>query len=127
MIVQGWATFFQICCASCSAAFWSRYSLRNFTEFLLQSAHLRQVLEDALRLVLVDHADGKADVDQNIFSNFGFGGICQVDIFPDATEVDAAAAEGDIAVVHDLNHPAWNCETHFEPPHATALSSASIS
>ena len=53
MTVQGRVTFFQMACASCSEALWSRYSLRNFTEFLLQSAHLRQVLEDALRFLLV--------------------------------------------------------------------------
>src|SRR5260370_36892819 len=100
MMVQGRVTFFQTACASCSAAFGSRYSLRNFTEFLLQSAHLFEVFEDALRFVLINDADGKANVDENILSDFGFGGVGKIDLLANAAEVDSAATEGNVAVVH---------------------------
>src|SRR5436305_1330643 len=66
MMVQGRVTFCRIAAASCSAAFGSRYSLTNFTEFLFYSTHLFQVFEDALRFLFVDHADRESDVDQRI-------------------------------------------------------------
>src|SRR5450631_25233 len=112
MTVQGRVTFFHICRDSCSAAFWSRYSLRNFTEFLLKSTEFFQILEDALRFVLVNHADGEADVNENIFSNFRFGNVGEADLFADAAEVDLTDSESDVASVHDFHQPAWNCETH---------------
>src|SRR5579864_781178 len=70
MMVQGRVIFLRMACANCSAAFWSRYSLRNFTEFLFQSAHLLEVLEDALCFGFVDDADGESDVDTNILPDF---------------------------------------------------------
>src|SRR5205807_7642549 len=30
----------------------------------------------------------------------------------DAAEIDLGAAESDVALVHDLDDPAWNCKTH---------------
>src|ERR1700739_4746688 len=95
MMVHGRVTFWRIAPASCSAAFWSRYSLRNFTEFLFQSAHLLKVLEDALGFVLVDDADGEAHVDENVFSDFGFGSVRKIDVFANAAEIHFADAEGD--------------------------------
>src|SRR5579862_8837609 len=112
MIVHGRVTFWRIAPANCSAAFWSRYSLRNFTEFLFQSAHLLKVLEDALGFVLVDDADGEPDVDQDVLPDFGFGSVRQVDVLTDAAEVDLADAEGDVAAIDDFNQAAWNCEAH---------------
>ena len=41
-----------------------------------------------------------------------FGDVGEIDFLADAAEVDASAAEGDVAVVHDFDDPAWNCETH---------------
>src|SRR5579864_421569 len=90
MMVHGRVTFWRIAAANCSAAFGSRYSLRNFTELLFHCAHLLEYLEDALCFVLVDHADGESDVDENVFSDFGFGSVRQTDIFADAAEVDLA-------------------------------------
>src|ERR1700757_2563260 len=84
MIVHGRVTFLRIAPASCSAAFWSRYSLRNFTEFLVHRAHFFQDLENALSFLLVDDADGKSDVNQNIFADFGLGRVREVDLFADA-------------------------------------------
>src|SRR5271165_4429911 len=109
MIVQGRVTFFQICWDNCAAAFWSRYSLRNFTEFLLEAAEFFEVLEDTLRLVLVDHADGEADVDEHIFSDLRFGNIGETDLFANAAEVD-------VTTIDDFDYAAWNCETHVWPP-----------
>src|SRR5579859_746338 len=114
MIVHGRVTFFRISCESCSAAFGSRYSLRNFTELLLKSTEFFEVLEDALRFLFVDHADGEAHVDEHIFPNFGFGDVGQVDLLANAAEVDPAAAERNVAVVDDFNHPSWNRKTHVE-------------
>src|ERR1700756_607874 len=108
MMVHGRVTFWRIAPANCSAAFWSRYSLRNFTEFLFQSAHLLKVLEDALGFVLVDHADGEPDVDQDVLADFGFGSVRQVDVFADAAEVDLADAEGNVAAIDDFHQSAWN-------------------
>src|ERR1700758_1996637 len=65
MIVHGRVTFLRIAPASCSAAFWSRYSLRNFTEFLFHRAHFFQDLEDALSFLFVDDADGESHVHEN--------------------------------------------------------------
>src|SRR5579863_2033386 len=112
MIVHGRVTFWRIAPANCSAAFWSRYSLRNFTEFLLQPAHLFQVLEDALGLVLVDHADSEPDVDQDVLPDFSFGCVRQIDVFADAAEIDFADAEGNVASIDDFYQSAWNCKAH---------------
>src|SRR5690348_2809475 len=65
IIVQGRVTFLRIAAASCSAAFGSRYSLRNFTKLLFHRAHLLEVFEDALGFVFVNHADSEADVDED--------------------------------------------------------------
>src|SRR5512140_1010934 len=112
MIVHGRVTFWRIATANCSAAFGSRYSLRNFTEFLFYCAHLLEYLEDALCFVLVDHTDGESDMDEDIFSDFRFGSVGQTDIFANAAEVDLANAEGDVASVDDFDHPSRNCKTH---------------
>src|SRR5579862_2360580 len=112
MMVHGRVTFWRIAPANCSAAFASRYSLRNFTEFLFHGAHLFKVLEDALGFVLVDDADGEPDVDQDILPDFGFGCVRQVDVFANAAEVNFADAEGNVASVDDFNQSAWNCEAH---------------
>src|SRR6201993_959966 len=84
MIVHGRVTFLRIAPANCSADFWSRYSLRNFTEFLVHRAHFFQDLENALSFLFVDDADGKSDVNQNIFADFGLGRVREVDLFADA-------------------------------------------
>jgi hypothetical protein len=107
-------TFWRIACDSCSAAFGSRYSLRNLTEFLFHGAEFFEIFEDALCFFFVDYADGESDVNQNIFADFGFGRIGEVDFFADAAEIDLAAAEGDVFAVHDFDNAAWNGKTHFE-------------
>src|SRR5215472_5901960 len=112
MMVQGRVTFLRSADASCSAAFWSRYSLRNFTEFLFQSAHLLEVLEDALGFGFVDDADGESDVDENILPDFGFGSVREIDFFADAAEIDLGAPVSNIWGVKDFNYPARNGETH---------------
>src|SRR5579859_8112529 len=114
MMVQGRVTFCRIAHASCSAAFGSRYSLRNFTELLFHCAHFFKNLEDALGFVLVNDADGKSDVDQNIFANLGLGSVREVDFLTDTAEVDFADAEGGISRAHDFYNTAWNRETHAD-------------
>ena len=49
MIVQGRVTWRRMACASCSAAFGSRYSLRNFTQLLVQRPELFEELGDEFR------------------------------------------------------------------------------
>src|SRR5579862_1586394 len=120
MTVQGRVTFFLICCDCCSSARGSRYSLRNFTEFLFHCAHLFEILKEALGLVLVDDADSESDVDQDVFSDFGFGDVSKIDIFPDAAEVDLPDAEGDVASVNDFYQTARNGQTHKETSAAKA-------
>src|ERR1051326_6912822 len=112
MMVHGRVTFWRIAAASCSAAFASRYSLRNFTEFLFHCAQLFEVLEDAVRFVLVDDGDGESHVDENVLSDFGFRRVRQVDFFANAAEVDLADAECDVASVDDFDDTARNCQTH---------------
>src|ERR1043166_3174725 len=112
MMVHGRVTFWRIARASCSAAFGSRYSLRNFTEFLFHCAQLFEVLEHALGFVLVDDADRKTDVDEDVFPDFGFRSVRQVDLFADAAEVNFADAEGDVASVENCDDTARNCQTH---------------
>src|SRR5579864_3076096 len=75
MIVHGRVTFLRIARASCSAAFWSRYSLRNFTEFLFHRAHFFQELEDALGFFIVDDTNGESNVHEKVFADFGFGSV----------------------------------------------------
>src|SRR5215471_11895842 len=116
MTVHGRVTFWRIAAASCSAAFWSRYSLRNFTEFLLQRAHLFEQFEDALGLFFVDHADRESHVDQNIFSDLGLRSIGEVDFFADASEVDFADTKRNIYSVGNLNNAAWDGKTHERIP-----------
>src|SRR5579864_5044947 len=112
MIVHGRVTFLQIAPASCSAAFWSRYSLRNFTELLLHRAHFFQELEDALGFFLVDDTDGESHVDENIFADFGLGSVGEVDLFADAAEIHLADAKCDVAGVSDFDDSAWNSKAH---------------
>src|SRR5579863_6666576 len=112
MIVHGRVTFRRIAVASCSAAFGSRYSLTNFTEFLFQSAHLLEAFENALGLFLVDHADGESHVDENVFTHFGFGGIGKADFFADAAEIDFGRTEGNIVGIDDFDDLPGNRETH---------------
>src|SRR5579871_2807874 len=112
MMVQGRVTFWRMAAASCSAAFGSRYSLRNFTELLFQSAHLFQVLEDALGFVLVNDTDGEPDVNQNIFADFGLGHVGEVNVLADAAKVDFAQTEGEVPSVDDFDQPARNGKTH---------------
>src|SRR6266576_4014093 len=112
MIVHGRVTFLRMAPASCSAAFWSRYSLRNFTEFLLHRAHFFQHLEYTLGFFLIDDADGKSHVDENILADFGLGSVCEVDLFADAAEIDFADAKCDVASVSDFDDAAWNSKAH---------------
>src|SRR6476469_3017168 len=112
MIVHGWVTFLRIAAANCSAALGSRYSLRNFTELLFHRAHLLEVFEDAFGFVLVNHADGKSDVDQDVLADLRFGSVGEIDFLADAAEIDLADAEGDVACVDDFDDPAWDCQTH---------------
>src|SRR5579872_50088 len=112
MIVHGRVTFLRIAATSCSAAFGSRYSLTNFTELLFYVAHLLEVLEDALGFFLVDHTDGKSDVDQDIFANLRFGRISEVDVFADASKVYLSETKGDVAGINDFDDFSWNRETH---------------
>src|SRR5215467_2097081 len=112
MMVHGRVTFCRIAAASRSAAFGSRYSLTNFTEFLFYIGHLLEVFEDALGFLFVDHADGKPDVDEYVFADLGLRCVRQADLFADAAKVYLGAAEGDIAGVDDFDDLAGNCETH---------------
>src|SRR5579864_4657388 len=112
MMVQGRVTWRRMAWASCSAAFGSRYSLRNFTQFLFQHPQLFEVFEDLPRLDLVDDADGKSYVNEHIIPHSGLGRVREIDFFADAAEIDLGAAESDVAIVHDLEDPAWNCKTH---------------
>src|SRR5215469_9129880 len=57
MIVQGRVTFWRMACASFSAAFESRYSLRNFTDLLFQHSKFFKVFEDPLCFDFIDDAD----------------------------------------------------------------------
>src|SRR5579863_210193 len=114
MIVQGRVIFSRTARPSCSAAFGSRYSLRNFTELLFQPAHFFQILEDALGFGFVNHADGEADMHQHVLADFDFGSVGQVDFLADAAEVNLAATEGNVIAVHDFNHPAGHGETHWK-------------
>src|SRR5271165_2432713 len=116
MIVHERVTFPRIACASCSAAFWSRYSLRNFTEFLFQASEFFEVLEDSFGLGLVDHTDGETDVDEDILADLGLRSVGQVDVFADAAEVDLGLAEGNVATVDNFDYATWNCETHKKSP-----------
>src|SRR5579872_1521625 len=116
MMVHGRVTLSWIAWANCSAAFWLRYSLRNFTELLFQAAEFFEVLEDTVRFLFVDDADGEAHVDENVFTDFGFRRVGEVNIFADASEVDLGLAEGDVAVVDDFNYTAWNGEAHKKAP-----------
>src|SRR5579864_1773536 len=122
MIVQGRVTFLRIAPASCSAAFWSRYSLRKFTEFLLHRAHFFQDLEDALGFFLVDDTNGESHMDENVFADFGLGSVGEVDLFADAAEVHFPDAKGDVAGVSDFNDAAWNCKAHEPTSGAKARS-----
>src|SRR5579864_8199363 len=88
MMVHGRVTLSWIAWANCSAAFWLRYSLRNFTELLFQAAEFFEVLEDTVRFLFVDDADGEADVDENVFTDFGFRRVGEVNVFADTAEVD---------------------------------------
>src|SRR6266576_845550 len=112
MIVHGHVTFLQIAPTSCSAAFWSRYSLMSFTEFLLHGAHFFQNPEAALGSILIDDTDGESHVDENILADFGLGSVCEVDLFADAAEIDFADAKCDVASVSDFDDAAWNSKAH---------------
>src|SRR5215471_8080425 len=112
MTVQGRVTLWRIAAASCSAAFWSRYSLRNFTEFLFHCAHFFKHFEDALGFVLVNDADRESDVNQDVFADFRLGRVGKIHFFADAPEIDLADAESDVASIGDLDDAARNGETH---------------
>jgi hypothetical protein len=120
MMVHGRVTFWRIAAASFSAAFGSRYSLRNFTELLFHRPHLLEVFENAFRFFLVNDADGESDVDQDVLADFGFGSVGEIDFFADAAEIDFADAEGDVACVDDFNDPARDCQTHKKTSAAKA-------
>ena len=111
MMVHGCVTFLRIAAASCSAAFGSRYSLTNFTEFLRDIAHLLQIFEDALGFFFVDHADGESDMDEHVFADLGFGCVCEADFFFDAAEIHLCAAEDGVVCADDFDYLAWDCET----------------
>src|SRR5208337_4162860 len=112
LMVQGRVTFLGMAWASCSAAFWSRYSLRNFTELLFQRTQFLEILKDALRFGFINHADGEAHVDENVLADFGLGRVGQVDFFAHAAEIHLGAAESDVASVDDFDNPAGNSKTH---------------
>src|SRR5579871_322066 len=128
MMVQVRVTFRRIAWASCSAALGSRYSLRYFTELLLQPTNFLEVFEDALGFLFVDHADGEADVNKNIFSDLRFRSEGKIDFFADAAEVDLATAEGRIVGIQDFDETSWNGETHgCEPRRAKAAQKFRVS
>ena len=105
MMVHGRVTFFRIAAANCSAAFGSRYSLRNFTELLFHRAHLFEVFENAFGFLLVNHADSESHVDQDVLADFSFGSVGEIDFFADAAEIDFADAKGDVACVDNFDDP----------------------
>src|SRR6266498_856991 len=120
IIVHGRVTFWRIAPANCAAAFWSRYSLRNFTKLLFHRPHLFQQFEDALRFSFVDDADGESYVDENVFADLSLWRVSEIDVFADAAEVNLTDAESDVAGIGDLNDAAWNGEAHKQPSAAKA-------
>src|SRR5579872_188163 len=112
MMVQGRVTFLRIAVASCSAAFGSRYSLTNFTEFLFYISHLLEVFEHALGFFFVDHADGEADMDENIFADLSFWRVGEADFFANAAKIDFCRTEGNIASVDNFDDLTRDRETH---------------
>src|SRR5262252_7809735 len=106
--------------ANCSAAFGSRYSLRNFTKLLLHRAHFFQHFEDALRFFLIDDADGESDVDENVFTDFGLWRIGQIDFFASAAKINLANAERYVGGVGDFDDTARNSKTHEQTSAAKA-------
>src|SRR4051794_32896118 len=105
MIVHGRVTFWRIAAASFSAAFGSRYSLRNFTEFLFHRAQLLQRSENGFGCCCVDRAEGKSAGDQHVLADFSLGRGPAIPFFARAAESDGPNAESDLASLDGFHYP----------------------
>ena len=66
---------------------------------MILSVHLLQVFQSQFCFFLIDDAEGKADVNNHIVADFGFGNVGETDFFDDAAKADAAGArQGGITI-----------------------------
>ena len=65
-----------------------------------------QEVEEPPGLVLVDAAEGEADVHQDEVAHLDVAQVVQADALADPAEVDAA--HQDVVLLDDLKHPAGN-------------------
>src|SRR5271165_2102696 len=77
---------------------------------LVELIHPVQELEHPPRLVLIDRAEGEADVDQHVVADPDLGHVLQADALGDAAEVDLAHQQVVLAV--GLRHFSRDCEAH---------------
>ncbi len=95
---------------------------------LLQFPHLPEVIQDPVRLFLVDSSNREADMNEHVFSNRGVGDVRQTDFSFDPLEAHGTASqEGVLAwismifpgtarhMVQNLGRNQAPCSTLLEP------------
>ena len=82
---------------------------------LAQLLHLAEILEDLLRLRFIDAAEGKADVDDDVIADVGFGDVSEADFLEDAAEINFAGAHQGVFAA-DAGDFTWNSQTHCPKP-----------
>src|ERR1019366_8270385 len=84
-----------------------RPAFLQLAEFL----HLFQILENFVRFLLVDPAEGEADVDDDIITDLCLGHVGQAGFLEDAAEIDLAHARQRVIAADAFNF-SWNGQTH---------------
>ena len=77
---------------------------------LFQFIHLPQEGEHLLRLLFVDHRQGKADVDEDVLAHLHLGHVVEADPFRDAAEIDFAHEH--VVFLIGLDDFSRYCQTH---------------
>ena len=74
-------------------------------ELDLDLADVREMLEDASGLGLVDHRDGEADMDEHVIAEPGLRHEGEVDLLDDAAEIDARGPRQRVVAGNGENLP----------------------
>jgi hypothetical protein len=76
-----------------------------------QLLHFSQILEDLLRFRLINAAERKADMHDNVVADLHFGHISKADLPKDAAEIDFTGTQQRV-VAADAGHFTWDSQTH---------------
>jgi|SRR5450759_3462823 hypothetical protein len=84
-----------------------------------QFLHLPQILEDLVGLRLINAAERKADVHDDVIADLHLGHIGEADLSKDTSEIDFAGSQQRV-VTADAGYFSWDGQTHCSQAYTRA-------